>query len=175
VSLGGSVLPGHPAGEPLTNPQRPLEVVYGSPPGAFDGVDAAPEKVRVKREHNKADAVGKVVSFNPYDPRGLIADIRIAPTPRGDDTLILASEGMLSASVGFGVHRNGEILDHGNHIRRVTRAWLDHLALVQTAAYGGAKVLAVRATPKLDAFRNDPSWRGRTSATTPPSNGLAND
>jgi len=124
--------------------------------GAFDSVDAAPEKVRVNREHNTADAVGKVVSFNPYDPCGLIADIRIAPTPRGDDTLILASEGMLSASVGFGVHRNGEILDHGNHIRRVTRAWLDHLALVQTAAYSGAKVLAVCATRKLDAFRNDP-------------------
>lgn len=111
--------------------------------------------------------------FDGFD--ALIADIRIAPMPRGDYTLILASEGMLSASVGFGVHRNGEFLDHGNHIRRVTRAWLDHLALVQTAAYGGAKVLAVRATRKLDAFRNDPIMAWANSATTPPSNGLAND
>jgi hypothetical protein len=32
VSLGGTVLPGNPAGEPLTDPQHPLEVVYGRPP-----------------------------------------------------------------------------------------------------------------------------------------------
>jgi hypothetical protein len=30
--LCGAVLPGHPAGEPLTHPQHPLEVVYGRPP-----------------------------------------------------------------------------------------------------------------------------------------------
>jgi len=32
VSLGATVLPGHPAGEPLTDPQHPLQVVYGRPP-----------------------------------------------------------------------------------------------------------------------------------------------
>jgi hypothetical protein len=30
--LCGAVLPGHPAGEPLTHPQHPLEVVHGRPP-----------------------------------------------------------------------------------------------------------------------------------------------
>jgi len=33
VSLGGAVLPGDSAGEPFTDPQHPLEVVYGRPPG----------------------------------------------------------------------------------------------------------------------------------------------
>ena len=32
VSLGCSVLPGHPAGEPFTDPQDPLEVTNGRPP-----------------------------------------------------------------------------------------------------------------------------------------------
>jgi hypothetical protein len=32
VSLGGAVLPGNPAGEPFTDPQRSLELVHGSPP-----------------------------------------------------------------------------------------------------------------------------------------------
>jgi hypothetical protein len=32
VSWGGAVLPGNPAGEPFTDPQRSLELVHGSPP-----------------------------------------------------------------------------------------------------------------------------------------------
>ena len=32
VSLGGSVLPGHAAGEPFADPQHPLEVMNGRPP-----------------------------------------------------------------------------------------------------------------------------------------------
>jgi hypothetical protein len=32
VALGGAVLPGHAAGEPLANPQHPLEVTNGRSP-----------------------------------------------------------------------------------------------------------------------------------------------
>ncbi len=68
-------------------------------PGAFDSLDGTnPERVRVNREHDRSDVVGKAVAFNTRDPRGLIAEIRIAATARGDDTLQLAAEGMLSAS-----------------------------------------------------------------------------
>jgi phage head maturation protease len=108
---------------------------------------------------NRADVVGKVVRFDTRDPRGLVASIRIARTQRGDDTLQLASEDMLSASVGFGVHRNGEVLDRFNRVRRVTSAWLDHIALVMSPVYSDAKVLAVRlTTPHLDKVRRDPIW-----------------
>jgi len=31
-ALGCAVLPGHPAGQPLTDPQHPLQVVNGRPP-----------------------------------------------------------------------------------------------------------------------------------------------
>ncbi|MGV7697857.1 HK97 family phage prohead protease [Mycobacterium kansasii] len=121
-------------------------------PGAFRGVEADPEKVRVCREHDKADVVGKCIAFRE-DHRGLIADIRIAATERGTDTLILADEGMLSASVGFGIYRDGEDLDHRTRTRRVKHAWLEHLGLVMTPAYDGAKVLAVRRAHDLS---NDP-------------------
>ena len=32
VALSAAVLPGHPAGEPFTDPQHPLEVTNGRPP-----------------------------------------------------------------------------------------------------------------------------------------------
>jgi hypothetical protein len=56
---------------------------------------------------------------------------------RGDETLALAAENMLSASVGFGIHPGGESLDHINHVRRVTRARIDHLALATRCATTG--------------------------------------
>ena len=124
-------------------------------PGAFDSLASIdPETVRVNREHSRADAVGKCVAFDTRDPRGLVATIRIARTPRGDDTLALAAEDMLSASVGFGVHPDGERLDRFARTRTITSAWLDHLALVQAAAYDTAKVLAVRSA--VDAYLSDP-------------------
>jgi phage head maturation protease len=114
--------------------------------------------IRVNREHDRGRTVGKVVRFDPTDRRGLVADIRIAATPLGDETLILASEDMLSASVGFGVNpRTGQILNHATRTRRIIDAVVDHISLVEAPAYTGAKVLAVRSsTPGLDAFTHDP-------------------
>ncbi|BDB44558.1 MULTISPECIES: HK97 family phage prohead protease [Mycobacterium] len=140
------------------------ETIY---PGAFDDAATNPEKIRVCREHNRSDLVGKVVHFDTNDPRGLIAQIRVARTQRGDDTLGLAAERMLSASVGFGVHPGGERLDHATRTRQVLHGWLDHLALVMAPAYDAAQVLAVRATPHLDQLAGDPvfAWAAlRTDA-----------
>ena len=123
-------------------------------PGAFDGVDW--RRLRVCREHVKADTVGKVTALNPHDPRGLIATIRVAKTARGDDTLQLAAEGCLSASIGFGVNDNGEKLDRFVRVRTITSGWLDHISLVMDPAYASAAIVGVRAgTPHLDAYRND--------------------
>ena len=60
---------------------------------------------------------------------------------------------MLSASIGFAVPPGGEILDRFNRTRTITRAFLDHLALVQAAAYD-APVLAVRSA--VDNYLSDP-------------------
>ena len=125
-------------------------------PGAFDslaGID--PQRIRVCREHNRADAVGKVLRFDTRSPLGLIAEIRIAKTQRGDDTLGLAAEGMLSASAGFAVDpTSGQTLDRTRRIRRITHALLDHIGLVMQPAYDGAQVLAVRSA--VDAYLSDP-------------------
>lgn len=127
--------------------------------GSFDGLNGTdPQRIRVNREHSRADAIGACIGFDTGDRRGLVADLKIANTARGDETLQLCSERMLSASAGFGVNpRTGQTLDRARRIRRVTRAYLDHVALVQAPAYDGARVLAVRsATPDLDRYLADP-------------------
>ena len=141
--------------------------------GAWDGIEKRAGAVRVNREHMVGDTVGKVVHFDPSHPDGLLARVKIANTTRGDDTLELADEDMLSASVGYGAKPSDLLLDQRNGIRLVKRAILHHLAMVEDPAYTGAKVLEVRdsglllhqpeldsaATPLLDGLMTDPVIR----------------
>ncbi|WP_326565497.1 HK97 family phage prohead protease [Mycobacterium sp. 3-98] len=130
--------------------------------GAFDDTlkNVDPTSIRVNRGHDKTKTIGKVVAFRPNDPRGLVADIRIANTALGDDSLGLAAEGCLSASIGAYNRPSGVISDRYNRTRRVVEAFIDHVALVENPAYVGAEVLAVRsrsaATPNLDSVANKP-------------------
>jgi HK97 family phage prohead protease len=110
--------------------------------GAFDGIEKRPNRVRANRNHDKNRTVGKALAFFPSRQEGLVADVRIAPTPLGDETLTLADEDMLSVSVGFGVNGSDQVLDRP--YRRIKRAFLDHLAFVESPAYASAQVLAVR-------------------------------
>jgi HK97 family phage prohead protease len=125
-------------------------------PGAFDSINLQQHQIRVNRDHVASSVVGKVVSLNTRDPRGLIAEIRVPKTVLGDETLQLASEDCLSASVAFGVNPGGEIYDRVRGTRRVTSAFVDHIALTASPAYAGARVMAVRATPNIDALQRDP-------------------
>jgi HK97 family phage prohead protease len=142
--------------------------------GAWDGIEKRSGAVRVNREHMIGDTVGKVVEFDPHHRAGLLARVKIAKTPRGDDTLELADDDMLSASVGYGAKPSDVLLDQRNGIRSVKRAILHHLAMVEDPAYEGAKVLEVRdlglsshkpeldsaaATPLLDGLMSDPVIR----------------
>lgn len=141
--------------------------------GAFDGIEDHAGRVPVNREHTRGDTVGKVVSLDPYDDRGLIASVKVARTLRGDETLQLAAEGMIGASVGYFVKRGSDVLlNRSAMLRRVKRAFLDHLSMVEAPAYAGAVPVAVREgsladvageplrTPVLDTFANDDvfSW-----------------
>jgi HK97 family phage prohead protease len=138
--------------------------------GAFDGIENHAGRVPVRREHTRGSTVGRVVKLNPHDERGLIASLKVARTPLGDETLQLASEDMLGASVGYYVKRGSDVdMNRRTMLRRVKRAFLDHLAMTDTPAYVGAMPLAVRErpsieptagrlavdTPELDAFLND--------------------
>ena len=138
--------------------------------GAFDGIEQHAGRVRVNREHRVGDTVGKVIQFS-NEADGLHARLKIANTERGDETLALAEEDMISASVGFRVKKPSDVqVNNRTRLRRVMRAFLDHLAMVESPAYAGARVLAVREgssgpsgsdekrvpTPALDEAMNDP-------------------
>jgi hypothetical protein len=45
VALGGAMLPGYPAGQPLADPQHPLEVTNGRPPAASRSLRAKDAQV----------------------------------------------------------------------------------------------------------------------------------
>jgi HK97 family phage prohead protease len=139
--------------------------------GSFDGIEAHAGRVRVNREHVIGDTVGKVVAFEPSHKVGLWTRTKIAATPRGDETLALAAEDMISASVGYRIENASDVeVNKRTKTRKVLRAFLDHLGMVEAPAYPGAEVLAVRAeqsglavvetslpaTPALDEAMNDP-------------------
>jgi phage head maturation protease len=128
-------------------------------------------RIRVNREHVKGDTVGRAVSLDPKATDGLLARLKIAATPRGDDTLELANDDMISASAGFFTKSPADVtVNRRNLTRRVLRAFLDHIGMVESPAYVGARVLAVRedqsglavaeeplyAAPALDEVMNSP-------------------
>lgn len=112
---------------------------------AFDGIEAHAGRIRVNREHVKGDTVGKVIEFDPRHDMGLWTRVKIVETPRGDETLALADEDMISASVGYRIKQPIDVqVNKRAMTRRVLRAFLDHLGMVESPAYSGAQVLAVR-------------------------------
>jgi HK97 family phage prohead protease len=144
-------------------------------PGAFDGVERRANRVKVNRDHDTMRTVGRAVGLHPSRTEGLVGELRIARTPLGDETLGLAEDQALEASVGFAVMPGGERWLDGRTRRRVTKAFLDHVAMVPEGAYEG-RVLSVRtaavavdtpraATPNIDEVL---AWMAAESLTRPP-------
>ena len=133
--------------------------------GAFENIDAKRRRIPVNRGHQTDRVVGKATRFHPSRQEGLVAELQIAKTPAGDETLALADEGLLDASAGFGVPTGGESWPERG-LRRLTKLWLDHIAMTPDPAYAGTNVLAVRersdeptvtvVTPRLNVVRG---WR----------------
>jgi len=135
--------------------------------GAFDGIERRANRIRVNRDHVLERTVGRAVAFHPSREEGLVAELRIARTDLGDETLALADEECLDASAGYLPMPGGEQWEGRNRCR-VVKGWLGHVALTPDPAYEGARVLAVRkagerseqgelvATPNLDVVRG---WR----------------
>ena len=131
--------------------------------GSFDGVERRANRVKVNRAHDVEQVLGRAVALHPGDHRGLRAELRISRTAAGDEALELAADGALDASAGFRPMPGGEHWAQDRRSRRISRAYLGHIALVGEPAYEGAQVLAVRtaaakgmpapartATPNLD-------------------------
>jgi HK97 family phage prohead protease len=114
--------------------------------GAFRQYIASTVKLpRVNREHTKGATVGKITKLEETD-RGLVAVIKVARTAAGEEALNLAADDMVSASVGYttGGQFGSAIIDRSAMTRRVVRATLDHLSLVEDPAFKGATVMDVR-------------------------------
>ena len=140
--------------------------------GAFAGIERRANRVRVNRDHNLERTIGRASRFDPCHETGLMARLKIARTPLGDETLELADDGCLDASAGFlpmpgGMHWQDRSSYH------VSKAWLGHVALLPEPAYEDARVLAVRSqavvpasgTPNLDTVRG---WILEARAVTLP-------
>lgn len=135
-------------------------IVESCAPGAFDGCERRANRVKANRDHDPTRTVGRAVALHPSRTEGLVTELRIAQTPLGDETLALADDQSLEASVGFAVMSGGETWLEQRSRRRLTRCFLDHVALVPEGAYE-TRVLDVRAatveaetrvpTPNLDA------------------------
>jgi HK97 family phage prohead protease len=128
---------------------------------AFAGIERRANRVRVNREHDVLHTVGRAVAFHPNRDEGLVAELRIARTPMGDETLALAADGDLDASAAF-LPMDGGLKWETRSAYRVTKAWLGHIAMTSDPAYPDARVLAVRnadgapklsPTPNLDVVR----------------------
>jgi len=139
--------------------------------GAFDGIEKRPNRVKAFRDHaagahapgtSTSGLVGRVTSFAPERPEGLVGVVKIAKTPLGDETLSLADEGILGVSIGFGVRGSDQVLNRTEQRRRIRKAFVDHLAFPDNGAYDGAQVIDVRRErpqaadlPKLETPRLD--------------------
>jgi HK97 family phage prohead protease len=114
--------------------------------GAFDGAEHETRRITVNRGHAIDRVVGKTTALYPNHPEGLVAEVRISRTELGNETLILAEDGILSASAGFRVKPNGESWP-SPRIRRLNHLDLHHIAMTPDPAYEDARVLAVRSEP----------------------------
>lgn len=132
-------------------------------------VPATASLVMPNPNHEKGHLVGRVSRAFPEDPRGLIAEVKIGKTATGDETLELANDHSISASVGFLVKdpKRDQHLDPYSRTRKINRAFLHHLAFVAEPAYDGAQILSVRSvqdtslatTPGIDDIMNDPIFQ----------------
>jgi len=111
--------------------------------GAFDGIERRANRIRVNRDHDATRTIGRALKLHPSRDEGLVAELRIAQTDLGEETLTLADEGILDASAGFLPMPGGEEWE-GRSKRRLTKLWLGHIAMTPDPAYETARVLAVR-------------------------------
>lgn len=114
-------------------------------PGAFRNIDPNATRITVNRDHQYERTVGLLTDLRD-EPSGAVGVAKISDTPLGDETLQLAHDQVLGASVGMMVAPSG--MEMRNGLRRIFHvAALDHVALLPNPAYPGAEVLAVREAP----------------------------
>jgi HK97 family phage prohead protease len=95
---------------------------------------AQPTRIYSTRDHDTRRLIGRVIDLEPFHAEGLHATIEVSDTPLGRESVELAKDQVLAASVGFQVPAGGETWE-GSNRRRVTRAVLREISLVADPAY----------------------------------------
>lgn len=112
-------------------------------PGSFKNIDPQSRRITVNRDHDYGRTIGRLVELRE-ESNGAVGVTKISNTPLGDETLQLADDRVLGASIAMMVARSG--MEIRNGLRRIFRIdVLDHVALLPNPAYAGAEVLDVRA------------------------------
>jgi uncharacterized protein len=112
-------------------------------PGSLTkSVRAKADRLKLFRNHDHAQAIGRAIRMDPRHQDGLYGEWRIAKTPAGDAALQEIVEGMLDMfSIGFVARKSQRAADG---VREVLEADLHETSLAPMAAYDGARVLSVR-------------------------------
>lgn len=125
-------------------------------PGSFEGIEGRTKQITLNRDHSRERVIGAGVQFDTKNEKGLIATFKVSKTPLGDESLQLAADGVLRASISFTARSQDMAIK--DKVMRFYRAFLGHVALTPEPAYEGASVLNVRTgeamevspTPNLD-------------------------
>ena len=133
---------------------------------AFDkSIQERQQQIPLLEQHNRqAHPIGMSASWEKTSD-GLIADFRLASTPRAEESKTLAREGIVTGlSVGFIPIRNKTEVRKSDGRKVITRveARLDHVGLVTNPAYSEARVVSVRSfdpddpvvVPRLSKWRH---------------------
>lgn len=125
-------------------------------PGAFNGIESRAKQITLNRDHSRERVIGRANGFDTKSERGLVSTMKVSDTPLGMESLQLAADGVLRASVAFTARSQDMSVKDG--VRSIFKAFLIHVALTPEPAYEGAEVIDVRTgepfedvpTPKLD-------------------------
>lgn len=125
-------------------------------PGSFNGIESRTKSVTLNRDHERARVIGVATAFDTKSERGLISTWKVSNTDLGTESLQLAADGVLRASIAFTARSQDVAVKDG--VRSIYRAFLIHTALTPEPAYAGAEVIDVRTgepiadspTPNLD-------------------------
>jgi phage head maturation protease len=125
-------------------------------PGSFEGIESRTRQITLNRDHSRERVIGSGLSFDTKHQRGLLSTFKVSKTPLGDESLQLAADGVLRASISFSARSQDMAVKDG--VMRFYRAFIGHVALTPEPAYAGADVLNVRTgetladtpTPNLD-------------------------
>lgn len=117
-------------------------------PSAFAGTDE--RRVKALRDHAVDRAIGRTKTLDTRATDGLHAVLAVSATPLGDESLVLAADGVLDVSIGFVPRKGGD--SWSRDMSRVTRTAVEllEISLVPLPAYAGASVLGVRSLTDTD-------------------------